>query len=118
MTFTDDPLRAELFGPDPRTAVETLLVRELQAALLIEGDGDQFPVDDSFFDLGLTSLRLMEVKQRVEAVLGARIGAATLFNHATVARLADHLVAEVLPGLAEPLTSPDDPELVSSPDNP
>jgi aryl carrier-like protein len=106
VTFTDDPLRAELFGPDPRAAVETLLVRELQAALLIEGDGDEFPVDDSFFDLGLTSLRLMEVKRRVEAVLGARIGAATLFNHATVARLADHLAAEVLP------------ELVPSPDNP
>jgi acyl carrier protein len=113
VTLPDDPLRAELFGPDPHTAVETLLVRELQAALLIEDDADEFPVDDSFFDLGLTSLRLMEVKQRVEAVLGTRIRATAVFNHATVTRLTDHLVDDVLPGLDGPPQ-----QLVPSPDKP
>jgi acyl carrier protein len=102
VTRSDDERRAELFGPDPRTALEALLVDEFRAALLMtEDDEDELPVDQSFFDLGLTSLRLMEIKQRVESILRVEISATALFNFPTVTRLVDYLLDEVLPGLAE-----------------
>ena len=93
---TGDGQSAELLGSDPSEAVESLLVAEFRAALLMEED-EELPLDQSFFGLGLTSLRLMEVKQRVEAALGCEVSANVLFNFPTVERLVEHLVNEVLP---------------------
>jgi len=53
-------------------------------------------VDGSFFDLGLTSLRLTEVKQRLETMLGCGINANVLFNRPTVSQLMEHLTGDVL----------------------
>jgi len=108
-----DVSRPVLSGADLREATESLLVAEFRAALLMgEDDTEELPLDQSFFDLGLTSLRLMEIKQRVEAVLGIEISTTALFNFPTVSRLVDHLVADVLAGPAgalETLVSPESP---------
>ena len=97
-------------GADLREATEALLVREFRVALLMgDDDSEELPLDQSFFDLGLTSLRLMEIKQRVEAVLDAEISATALFNFPTVTRLVDYLVDVVLPKLGVP------PETLVSP---
>ncbi|WP_055698101.1 type I polyketide synthase [Streptomyces silaceus] len=45
----------------------------------------------SFLDLGLTSLALMRVKARLEAMLGLSLDDTTLFEHGSIAALAAHL---------------------------
>ncbi|HET8660837.1 MAG TPA: acyl carrier protein [Micromonosporaceae bacterium] len=62
-------------------------------------DVDELPLDASFFDLGLTSLRLSEIKQGLEARLGCGINANVLFNRPTVAQLMTHLTDDVLADL-------------------
>lgn len=78
-----------------RDALEALLVREFKSTLLMT-DEDDLPLDTSYFDLGLTSLRVTEIKQRLEAQLGRAISANVLFNRPTVAQLTTHLTGDVL----------------------
>lgn len=92
-----DTLRA-LPRSDRRDALESMVVAELNTALMLDPD-EPLPRTESYFALGLTSLALMEVKERLEAALGAAISANTLFNHPTVAGLMDHLVEDVVPDL-------------------
>lgn len=66
------------------------MVREFKAALLMTA-ADELPLDESFFDLGLTSLMLTDVKQRLETLLGLPINASELFNRPTVEQLIDYL---------------------------
>lgn len=84
--------------PDRADALEELVVAEFRAALLM-AVGEDLPFDESFFDLGLSSLRLVELKERLEALLGRPISANALFNRPTVARLLDHLKETVLADL-------------------
>jgi acyl carrier protein len=79
-----------------RDALATLVAAEFRATLLMTAD-DELPADRSFFDLGLTSLRLTEVKQSLETLLGAPISANSLFNQPTLDALLAHLTDEVLP---------------------
>jgi len=83
---------------DRRDALESLVVAELKTTLLMTAE-DELPREQSFFDLGLTSLRLTEVKQRLDALLGRAISANSLFNQPTVVALIDQLCDEVLPEL-------------------
>jgi amino acid adenylation domain-containing protein len=46
---------------------------------------------DSFYDLGGDSLRMAQLQQRLELVLGVRVPLVTLFAHPTVASLAGHI---------------------------
>ncbi|MCK1794592.1 acyl carrier protein [Streptomyces sp. XM4193] len=71
-------------------ALETLAVRHFKAALLME-DEEELPLDASFFDIGLTSLRLMDVKQSLEQELGLEIDSTALFNQPTVEQLVEYL---------------------------
>ncbi|NGO66842.1 acyl carrier protein [Streptomyces boncukensis] len=82
-----------------RDALEELLAREFKASLLMDEE-EEFPLDGNFFDLGLTSLRVAELKQRLERLLGCEISTNVLFNSPNLARLLDHMVTEVLPGLS------------------
>jgi acyl carrier protein len=78
--------------------VETLtelLVAEFKAVLLM-ADDEELPLECSYFDLGLTSLTLSDLKQRLEGLLGCEINANILFNSPTVTRLVEHLTAEPL----------------------
>ncbi|WP_063836459.1 MULTISPECIES: acyl carrier protein [unclassified Streptomyces] len=78
-----------------RTALRESVVAEFRTALLL-GDGEELALDVNYFDLGLTSLRATELKQRLEQRFGAGINEALLFESPTVARLLEHLAADVL----------------------
>ncbi|MFE7902005.1 acyl carrier protein [Streptomyces sp. NPDC057424] len=78
----------------PRTEladeIETLVVRRFKAVLLMD-ESEDLPVDISYFDLGLTSLRLTEIRQSLEQLLDLSINVNVLFNEPTVNHLVDHL---------------------------
>lgn len=75
--------------------LESIVVAEFKATLLMSAD-EQLEVDESFFDAGFTSLRITEVKDRLEAQLGCDISTNVLFNSPTIERLLDHLTGDVL----------------------
>ncbi|CRK58235.1 Modular polyketide synthase [Alloactinosynnema sp. L-07] len=74
-----------------REALEAALEPEFRHALLMTED-DDLPHDQSFFDLGLTSLGLTDLKQRLERLLGCEIDANVLFNSPTLESLLTYLV--------------------------
>ena len=55
-------------------------------------------VDDNFFDLGATSLLMVQVHGRLQEALGREIQAVEIFNHPTVAALAAHLGGDAAAG--------------------
>ncbi|WP_197540711.1 MULTISPECIES: acyl carrier protein [Kitasatospora] len=91
-------VEAMLALPEPERLerLRELVVDEFRASLLLE-PGEELPLERSFFDLGMTSLRLTELKQRLERRLDCAISANTLFNEPTVAHLVAYLAELVLP---------------------
>ncbi|MFD0352290.1 acyl carrier protein [Streptomyces sp. NPDC127110] len=83
-----------------RTVLEEIVVAEFKTALLMPDD-EELPLEDSFFELGMTSLLLTMVKQRLEERLGRGISSTALFNQPTVERLTDHLASDVLADVFE-----------------
>jgi acyl carrier protein len=53
----------------------------------------------SYFELGFTSLRIIEIKERLETQLGRSVSTNVLFNSPTVERLITYLADEVLADL-------------------
>jgi acyl carrier protein len=98
-------------------ALESIVVAEFRAALLMS-DEDELPFDQSFFDLGLTSLGITDLKQRLERFLACEIDANVLFNSPTVERLLDHLdgvlFTEPRPSHEEPTAAVLDRELLGA----
>jgi acyl carrier protein len=88
-------------------AVEAVVVEEFKTTLLMSAE-EELPVDAGFFDaLGLSSLRLTEIKRRLEARLGCDISANVLFNRPTVRQLVSYLADELLPAVpADATTTP------------
>ncbi|MEU3668725.1 acyl carrier protein [Streptomyces virginiae] len=115
--MTIDPHAADRFRRLPRsewrTELEALVVREFRTALLMTGD-ETVPLDENYFDLGLTSLRATEIKQRLEAGLGVTIDTSVLFGSPTVDRLLDHLLTQPLDGAPAP--GPAAPAAPAAPD--
>ncbi|MFJ4920599.1 acyl carrier protein [Streptomyces sp. NPDC088725] len=70
--------------------VEVIVLREFKTVLLMTED-DDLPVDTSYFDLGLTSLRLTEIRATLEDRFDLAINANVLFNEPTVDRLVSYL---------------------------
>jgi aryl carrier-like protein len=106
----DDDFPAQLRALPPADRAEALqarVVAEFRQALMLT-DAEPMPLDENYFDLGLSSLRIEEVKQRLEAVLQCPIDADTLFNHPTVAHLLSHLRGGPLAALF-PADAPDAP---------
>jgi hypothetical protein len=99
MSVVVDQLRS-LSKSERFVALESVVVTEFKAALLMTDD-EELPLDDSFFDLGLTSLGLTDVRQRLETLLGRGIGSTMLFNNPTVEQLMDRLTTDVLADLFE-----------------
>ncbi|MYQ82539.1 MULTISPECIES: acyl carrier protein [unclassified Streptomyces] len=79
-----------LSGAERREALEELVVTQFKEALLMGAD-EELELDTSFFDLGLTSLRLNVLRQQLEKRLGTAIDATALFNQPTDGQLVDHL---------------------------
>ncbi|MGX7827581.1 acyl carrier protein [Actinokineospora sp. 24-640] len=76
-------------------ALEATVVAEFRAAMLMD-DSETLPVDKAFFELGLTSLRITDVKRRLEVALDCEISANALFNRPTVRDLVAYLMSDVL----------------------
>ncbi len=74
--------------------IETIVLRKFKAVLLMD-DSEDLPVDISYFDLGLTSLRLTEIRQSLEQLLDLSINVNVLFNEPTITHLVDHLTQAV-----------------------
>lgn len=88
-----DPARfdpAELSTAQLRDWLGDLVVAQFKRPLLMT-ESDELPTDISYFDLGLTSLRLLEIKQGLEDELDVGIDATELFNRPTVDDLVDYL---------------------------
>ncbi|MDT0438273.1 MULTISPECIES: acyl carrier protein [Streptomyces] len=73
-----------------REIIEDLVVRELKSALFMTEEED-LPLETGFFDLGLTSLKLSEVKSVLESTLDCEIQTTVLFRRPTPEQLIDHL---------------------------
>lgn len=84
--------------PDRRAALESLVSDEFKRALLMSAE-DELPVDENYFDLGLTSLRATEVKQRIEAEFGCELDTSLLFGSPTVKQIVDHIAGVALPDI-------------------
>ncbi|MEU3610477.1 acyl carrier protein [Streptomyces sp. NPDC035033] len=80
------------------SALEETVTAEFRTVLLMTED-EEFPLEDTFFELGMTSLMLTTVKQRLEDLLGTGISSTALFNRPTVEQLLEYLATEVLTGL-------------------
>ncbi len=93
----------ELPKAERRGVLEELVIAEFAEILGLPG-GPEFPRRTGFFDLGMTSLRLTEVRQRLTRLLGDQLRVETLFEHATMDSLLEHLVTAVLPELARDTT--------------
>jgi acyl carrier protein len=78
-------------------ALTELIVPEFRTALRLE-PGEPFAVDARYFELGLTSLQLTEIKKRLEEAIGVTISSNVLFNQPTVAQLTAYLAHAALPG--------------------
>jgi acyl carrier protein len=85
----------ELPRSERREALEELVVAQLRATLLMEDD-EELSDTESFFDMGLTSLLIADIKERLEQTLACSISANVLFNSPNVRRLVDHLATDVL----------------------
>lgn len=83
-----------------REGLEELVVAEFKTTLMMTADED-LPFDVSYFELGFTSLRITEIKERLEAQLGRTLSTNMLFNSPTMEYLISYLVNEVLADLFE-----------------
>ncbi|MEN8129658.1 MAG: acyl carrier protein [Pseudomonadota bacterium] len=57
---------------------------------------DDLPLDQNYFDLGLTSLAIEELKHGLEEDFGMAVNPAVLFNNPTVDQLLNYLRRELL----------------------
>jgi acyl carrier protein len=92
--------------------LEVLVVAEFRRTLMM-ADEEPLPLDESFFDIGFTSLRIAEVRDALQDLLGCEISTNVLFNSPTVAQLLAYLRETALPevfGAAEPAATSADPE--------
>jgi surfactin family lipopeptide synthetase B/lichenysin synthetase B len=71
-------------GAGPRTPLEESIARVWRSAL----DVDAVDCDGNFFDLGGSSLQLIEAHARLEGRLGRSVPITVLFEHPTVRSLA------------------------------
>jgi acyl carrier protein len=82
--------------------LHALVVGEIRETLALSPD-DEVPPRASFVDeLGLSSLRLMEIKRRLEEQLGCEISANAVFNRPTVDDLVAYLMDLLGLGAAAP----------------
>lgn len=103
-------------GPERRTGIEAMIVAEFRASLCM-GPDEPLPMDTPYFELGLTSLRLVEARKRLEGLLGITISSNVLFNRPTIAQLTAYLAERVLPGtVAAGSVTARDPRAGLSPD--
>jgi acyl carrier protein len=86
-------------GPDPAGALAT--VQGVVAQFITELDGTRpewVDPERSLTDYATNSVQMLQLHARLEDAFGVEIAASALFDHHTVAALADHLAADHLAG--------------------
>ncbi|MBT3040609.1 MAG: acyl carrier protein [Candidatus Thiodiazotropha sp. (ex Ctena orbiculata)] len=73
------------------------IVSKFKSLLLIEHD-EELPFDQNYFELGLTSLQIEQLKQEFEADFDVAITPTVFFNNPTLQGLVTHLRDHVLNG--------------------
>ncbi|MCI3934399.1 type I polyketide synthase [Streptomyces sp. AN091965] len=109
-------LRDRLTALDERAQRALLedLVRKRAAAVLHRSGSEPIPSDRSFRDLGLTSMAVVELRNRLTESTGLPLPTTVVFDHPTPEALAARLRAEIL-GVTRPVTEvaraadPDEP---------
>lgn len=96
--------RLAALPPADRSAVLTdAVAAEFRTALLM-ADDDEFSPTQNLFDLGLTSVRAVETRERLQAALGCDIAISDLFERSAVRDLVAYLaggpLAELFPAAA------------------
>lgn len=73
-----------------RDTLEEIIVAYLKKILLMDGH-EELPLDHGYFDIGLTSLKLSELRTYLEELLDLGIDATVLFSQPTVEQLVSYL---------------------------
>jgi acyl transferase domain-containing protein/acyl-CoA synthetase (AMP-forming)/AMP-acid ligase II/acyl carrier protein len=76
----------------PRNQVEEMITDVLQEYFGCE----QIGIHDNFFDLGATSMDLMQINRKLNTLLGRKITLTELMTHTTVSSFAAHFVGETV----------------------
>lgn len=97
----------------PGAVRRRLLEDRLREETAVVLGGTLLERDAGFFEVGMDSITSVELKTRVDAVLGVRLPATATFEHPTIAALAEYLLTEVLP--PETLAQPSPPRPRTSP---
>jgi NAD(P)-dependent dehydrogenase (short-subunit alcohol dehydrogenase family)/acyl carrier protein len=100
----DADLRQRLLGLDRAEQQRVVLstVRAHIAAVLGETDPEAIEATRSFKELGFSSLAAVELRNRLNKAAGLRLPATIVFDHPTLAALADHVHGMVVPAEADP----------------
>ncbi|NIL64993.1 acyl carrier protein [Salinispora arenicola] len=85
----------ELPRHERREALEAIVAEQFRTKLLME-EGEEFPAEISFFDLGCTSLIIADVKEQLEMLLGCPISATVMFNQPTLEQFVNYLADDIL----------------------
>ncbi|WP_170107954.1 type I polyketide synthase, partial [Micromonospora echinospora] len=85
---------------DEARAQVDVLVRGLVAQVLGHGGAESVPADRAFRELGFDSLTAVDLRNRVNAATGLRLGSTLVFDYPTPAALAGY-VYEQLTGMVE-----------------
>jgi len=84
-------------------------VSELIGELLGTNGREQVPSDRGFYELGMDSLSVMLLRNRLQQELGVSLPATLAFEHTTVRSLTEFLAREVLPSDVPPETGAGEP---------
>ncbi|WTO66776.1 acyl carrier protein (plasmid) [Streptomyces sp. NBC_00212] len=80
----------EMSRRERRDDLEDLVVAYIKEILLMD-DHEELPLDHGYFDIGLTSLRLNDLRAHLEELLDLGIDATVLFSQPTVEQLVSYL---------------------------
>lgn len=82
---------AALAPAERATALVALVQREVAKVLGLAGSADSIPTDQAFTQIGMDSLTSVELRNRLQSLLGRGISATAVFEWPTVAQMASHL---------------------------
>ena len=105
-------VRLKAAPPHKRSALLLAHIQAVLAELLTVEVGSPVDPDRGIFELGLDSLMVLALKNRLQASLGRPLPATIAFNYPTPRRLASYLIQEALgiegPDAAPPPEEPQD----------
>ncbi|TQS21635.1 hypothetical protein FLX08_10535 [Microbispora hainanensis] len=94
LAITDPPLPLHqlptLARADRERLLERVVLQEFRNHMFME-ESEELDTTKTYFDLGLTSLQLTEVKEALERRLDCEVDTTRLFNNPTIAHLLEHL---------------------------